>query len=237
MKTKPLIIAHRGARLSAPENTIAAFELALNQGADGLELDVRLAKDQLIVFHDPKTNDPKKGPTKIYRQTVADLEKHQFVLKFRDFVTWSFYRKSIINFEIKADHRHLWRLRSLFLAEIGHLNTNNFIISSFNPFFLLLLKKFQPRLKLGLLISPNTSLRVARLMVRLVRPDQIHLPNTWKKKPGVRWFFKTKAKIWVWTLNEPKDLHQWLSKGKLSGVITDDPLLMKKALADLEAQS
>ncbi|HEX7336305.1 MAG TPA: glycerophosphodiester phosphodiesterase [Gemmatimonadales bacterium] len=48
------IIAHRGASGSAPENTMAAFELALEQGADAIELDVRLAADGVpVVLHDP----------------------------------------------------------------------------------------------------------------------------------------------------------------------------------------
>ena len=48
-----LVIAHRGASHDAPENTIAAFELAVRQGADGIELDVRrTADDHLVVHHD-----------------------------------------------------------------------------------------------------------------------------------------------------------------------------------------
>lgn len=49
----PLIIGHRGASAAAPENTIAAFERALRDGADGIEFDVRLARDGVpVVIHD-----------------------------------------------------------------------------------------------------------------------------------------------------------------------------------------
>jgi glycerophosphoryl diester phosphodiesterase len=49
----PLIIAHRGASAIAPENTMAAFERAIADGADGIEFDVRLSKDGVpVVFHD-----------------------------------------------------------------------------------------------------------------------------------------------------------------------------------------
>ena len=49
----PLIIGHRGASARAPENTLAAFKLALEEGADGLEFDVRLARDRIpVVIHD-----------------------------------------------------------------------------------------------------------------------------------------------------------------------------------------
>jgi glycerophosphoryl diester phosphodiesterase len=52
----PLVIAHRGASAYAPENTIAAFELAVRQGADMIELDVQRSADGvLVVFHDDTT--------------------------------------------------------------------------------------------------------------------------------------------------------------------------------------
>ncbi len=60
MKTKtlrPLKIAHRGASALAPENTLAAFRRAVDDGADGIEFDVRLARDGVaVVFHDPTLN-------------------------------------------------------------------------------------------------------------------------------------------------------------------------------------
>lgn len=51
--TKPLIVAHRGASALAPENTLVAFAKAVEDGAEGLEFDVRLAKDAVpVVIHD-----------------------------------------------------------------------------------------------------------------------------------------------------------------------------------------
>ena len=49
----PLVIAHRGACWDAPENTIEAFELAIEQGADFVEFDVRRRGRELVVCHDP----------------------------------------------------------------------------------------------------------------------------------------------------------------------------------------
>ena len=50
---QPVIFAHRGASAHAPENTLAAFELALQQGADAIELDVKLTVDgHVVVIHD-----------------------------------------------------------------------------------------------------------------------------------------------------------------------------------------
>ena len=51
---KPLVIAHRGERVLAPENTIKACQLALDQGATGLEIDVRICgSGEIVLIHDP----------------------------------------------------------------------------------------------------------------------------------------------------------------------------------------
>jgi len=49
--TRPLVFAHRGGALLAPENTLAAFDRGLAHGADGLELDVHLSRDGIVVVH------------------------------------------------------------------------------------------------------------------------------------------------------------------------------------------
>ena len=52
-KGRPLILAHRGASAERPENTASAFALAMEQGADGVELDVwRCATGEVVVTHD-----------------------------------------------------------------------------------------------------------------------------------------------------------------------------------------
>ena len=57
VESRPLIIAHRGASAHAPENSLIAFQRAVDAGADGIEFDVRLTKDDVaVVFHDPSLN-------------------------------------------------------------------------------------------------------------------------------------------------------------------------------------
>jgi glycerophosphoryl diester phosphodiesterase len=56
-ESSPLVIAHRGASGLAPENTLAAFRLAMSQGADGIELDLQLsADDEPVVIHDKRVD-------------------------------------------------------------------------------------------------------------------------------------------------------------------------------------
>lgn len=59
----PLLIAHRGDTINFPENTLKAFESAFSQGADGIELDVQLGQEQLIVVHNYQFDEKADYPT------------------------------------------------------------------------------------------------------------------------------------------------------------------------------
>ncbi len=73
---RPLLIAHRGASVDAPENTIAAFELALEQGADGLELDVHLSADgHPVVIHDFTLERTTDGAGPVSALRVRELKR------------------------------------------------------------------------------------------------------------------------------------------------------------------
>jgi glycerophosphoryl diester phosphodiesterase len=70
----PEIIAHRGASFDAPENTLEAFQLGLDQGADALECDVRLSSDgELVVIHDPTIERVANVKGNIAEMTRAEL--------------------------------------------------------------------------------------------------------------------------------------------------------------------
>lgn len=81
-RSAPLIIGHRGASVDAPENTLVAFDLALRQGADGVEFDVRLARDGVpVVVHDATL-----ARTALCAARVCDLTSAE--LKRLDAVEW-----------------------------------------------------------------------------------------------------------------------------------------------------
>ena len=69
-----LIIAHRGASGIAPQNTLAAFQLAIDIGADYLELDVRKSSDDsLMVIHDATVNATTNGSGFVNSKTYTEL--------------------------------------------------------------------------------------------------------------------------------------------------------------------
>jgi|GEM_PF-729107 len=82
---KPRIFAHRGTTLLAPENTIAAFDLALHYECDVLETDVRLSKDNAVmVTHDQTVDRTTNGTGNVRHQTCAELKKLNASCKFKD---------------------------------------------------------------------------------------------------------------------------------------------------------
>ncbi|MFP6626958.1 MAG: glycerophosphodiester phosphodiesterase family protein [Deltaproteobacteria bacterium] len=70
----PLVIAHRGASALRPENTLEAFQLAMELGADGVEFDVQLTRDRVVVvFHDEVLGRTSSGSGVLAEQNFADL--------------------------------------------------------------------------------------------------------------------------------------------------------------------
>ncbi|HWQ57629.1 MAG TPA: glycerophosphodiester phosphodiesterase family protein, partial [Clostridia bacterium] len=77
MKTK--VWAHRGASAYAPENTIPAFKLAIEMGADGVELDVHMSADKkLMVCHDETVDRTSNGSGRIVDMTCQELKQLDF---------------------------------------------------------------------------------------------------------------------------------------------------------------
>lgn len=75
----PFVVAHRGASADRPEHTLAAYDLALQEGADGLECDVRLTRDgHLVCVHDRKVDRTSTGTGLVSEMTLGELRKLNF---------------------------------------------------------------------------------------------------------------------------------------------------------------
>ncbi|NMC78815.1 MAG: glycerophosphodiester phosphodiesterase, partial [Chloroflexi bacterium] len=72
----PMLFAHRGASADAPENTLAAFRLAVDENADGIELDAKLSADgQVVVIHDQSVDRTTDGHGRVGQLTLAQLKE------------------------------------------------------------------------------------------------------------------------------------------------------------------
>jgi len=73
---RPMVVAHRGASVEQPENTIEAFEAAIDAGADAVEFDVRLTADGVaVVMHDPDVSRTTDGTGLVRELTLADIRR------------------------------------------------------------------------------------------------------------------------------------------------------------------
>jgi len=136
----PKIIAHRGANAVAPENTMAAFQLAMDQCADGIELDVMLSGDgQVVVIHDDTVDRTTNGTGRVREMSLQQLQsldagEGEHIPALEE-VLAQFGGKCLINIELK-------NFSSIFDAlphEVAELIiqyelVDSVIVSSFNPF-------------------------------------------------------------------------------------------------------
>src|SRR5271156_4144262 len=75
----PFVVAHRGASAERPEHTLAAYELALKEGADGVECDVRLTRDgHLVCVHDRRLDRTSTGAGLVSTMTLAELRELEY---------------------------------------------------------------------------------------------------------------------------------------------------------------
>ncbi|MGX9135214.1 glycerophosphodiester phosphodiesterase [Rummeliibacillus sp. JY-2-4R] len=112
--SRPLVFAHRGASANAIENTLEAFELAIDMQADGLELDLQLTKDKVpIVVHDLNLHRLTGKRVFVQNLTVDEIKKLRVgkmfvrryrgarILTFDEFLEWHAKRPVPLNVELK----------------------------------------------------------------------------------------------------------------------------------------
>lgn len=92
-KDRPLIVAYRGGMSLAPENTMVAFQRALDVGADVIHLDLQLTKDgHLVAFHHDTVDQTTDGEGRVVELTLAQLKKLDAAYRFQDIRGHYIYR-------------------------------------------------------------------------------------------------------------------------------------------------
>ncbi|MBC8279887.1 MAG: hypothetical protein H8E48_03780, partial [Chloroflexi bacterium] len=164
----PLVIAHRGDSANAPENTIAAFKKALDLGADGIELDVRLTKDEkLVVFHDRFLERTTTGTGRVNHHSqdeVLELDAGSwFAPEFTgehpptlDDVFEELPSDFLINIEIKVDVKGMQLIAHKVAEAVRrHARWNSALVASFNPIPLWELRRIEPKINRGYIWSKD----------------------------------------------------------------------------------
>lgn len=157
----PLIIAHRGASKQAPENTMTAFQKALELRAGGIELDVHLSRDGfLVVTHDETLERTSNGKGKVGDKTLDELKSLDFGSWFShefrderiptlDEVLWLISGwDGLLNIEIKNGPVFYPGIeKAVADAVVRYNRTNRTIVSSFNHYSLVEIRKYNPEIK------------------------------------------------------------------------------------------
>lgn len=238
---RPLVLGHRGARHEAPENTLAAFEEALRQGADGVELDVRLSgQGDVVVFHDPDLTrlTDRQDRRVIGRMTRKELssvriqgEKVPFL---EDVLEWAEHKDCRLNIELKSDSKSPLQLVRAVASQVRdqpHAE-DRILLSSFNPVLVRSAAFLLPFVPSAWLIDGPRSRFHEAHGSRLIGASAIHPHvSVITAVRAARWKRKGRL-INVWTVNDAKEALRLAALG-VDGLITDTPAQIVQAVTSL----
>ena len=240
----PIIFAHRGASNYAPENTLAAFELAARQGAPAIELDAMLSADEaVVVIHDATVERTTDGHGKVRELPLAVLKKldagSSFDFAFRgepiptlDEVFEAVGGRVYINIELKNYAAPLDPLPAR-AAEVvrRHRQERGVLFSSFNPLALRRIRRLLPECPIGLLALPGSAGAWARSWMGRLLPYQALHPEVSDATPElIQAAHRRGQQVNVWTVDQEAQIQQLIRQGA-DGIITNDPPLALRALA------
>ena len=241
-----LVWAHRGASGHAPQNTMAAFLLAAEMGADGIELDVHLSRDgEAVVIHDDTVDATTDGQGLVRSFTCAELQSldaggwfgEQFTGERIPTLAQVFENvghRLLINVEIKVEagyHPLEQEAETVRLIEDNQL-VDRMIISSFSPSSLRRVHKLNPNIALGFLYDRREPAWLPRVLSWLGIAHQAVHPHF--KMVNARYVDHAKRlgkQINVWTVNEQTDMRRMRDLG-VDGIITNYPDILCQVLND-----
>lgn len=243
-----LVLGHRGASAYAPMNTIPAFELAVQQGADGVELDVHLSKDgHLIVLHDFTIDHTTDSTGYAKDLTLAQLKELDAGKKFSPAFAGTRiptldevfeavgHNLRLINVEIKSvDLEHTDGVEQATADCIQRHNLqSSIIVSSFNPYALRRFRAILPEVAIGYLYESDTvhsaGGNVALSLMDGVPYEACHPYHPVIDKAYMEAARSSGYRVNTWTVNEPARALELQQLG-VDAIITDKPDIMIEAL-------
>lgn len=247
---KPLVIAHRGASTYEEQNTLEGILLSAKQGADMIEMDVRITKDQILVLHHNNRLKLTKPKLKISSLTYQELTDHGYNLPTLKEVIEKLPDTVLINLDLKSPTMDL-ALKTL----ISKKNIEKRIF--FDTDNWLVLDRYQHHFPhANFILSNSTSWdplnvsstflgRAAQFLfpfilsfplrvmfhrkLHKITTDYVTLYHRLCKKKDVEFFHSMGIKVFVFTLNKEKNLRAFIDMG-VDGIKTDRPALLSEIL-------
>lgn len=228
---RPLIIAHRGASAERPENTLAAFRRALALQVDGIELDVHVTRDGVVVvFHDADlcrlTGVRGAVETRTWRELRAlRVRGAEPIPRLVDVLRLT-RRRCVVQIEIKAGVPVAPVVRAVKTAQASEA----VILASFSAAVVQEAGRLAPGLPRMLISEGRVS--PAMLVRQLASCDAAGLSVDYRAIRSAAWVRRITSRgfsVWSWTVNEPR-VAQRLAEWGVGGLLGDNPALLRDAV-------
>lgn len=245
----PAIIAHRGASAYAPENTLAAFELAVRQKADAIELDAKLTVDgHVVVFHDQTLDRTTGAQGRVIDSKLVDLRRldagSHFDVAYRgepiptlsevfDLVgRQTYFNVELTNYASVTD-----RLPEKVAEIVKKYNfAERVMFSSFNPLALIRIRRILPAVPVGLQAIHGRQGAWARSWIgTFMRYQSLNLALEDVDERLVKRTHRRGCRMLVYTVNQSEDMRRLFHLG-VDGIFTDDPLNARRILSAVSEQ-
>ena len=245
----PIIIGHRGACALAPENTISSFKLAVEHGADFIELDAKLSLDgEVMVIHDQTVDRTTDGTGRVNQLTCSQLKAldagSKFDKKFKgekiptlDEVFKAVGKQVYVNIELtNYSSKNDDLVKKVVEVVKSNQMEKRVLFSSFIPRNLRLIHEMLPEAPVAILCLVGvTGIFTRSFLLTNVSPNFIHPYLMDVTKRLVEKEHTRGRKVNVWTVNAEKDIRRMIKAG-VDGIFTDDPLKARSLLNEITAK-
>jgi glycerophosphoryl diester phosphodiesterase len=213
----PLVVAHRGAWGLAPQNSLAAFEEAVQLGCDAVELDVRRTLDgRVVVVHDARAG--VRPIAKLTHEQVQSRPRHRH-LPALEAVLDLIAGRIGVDVELKEDGY----VEQAMAIVKRRLAPEQYVVTSFRDSVLPTVKRTAPAARTGLLLNPNRQLGQLPRRLADTRVDVV-APHARLARAGLLgWATARELPCWVWTVNDRRALRLLGRDPRVAAVITDRP--------------
>jgi glycerophosphoryl diester phosphodiesterase len=235
------IVAHRGnTSLVKFENTIEAFQTAIEIGIPQIEFDLRMTQDGYLVCYHDRSIDGIKIKHLRYQELLTISRGKGFEIPLFEDILKLCQDRIALDIEIKEEGYE----EQIVSLTTKYFSYSNFVMKSFNDSSVRRIKNLDPQIKVGILLGGIARKRSVLGILSQFFPEYRILktgadfvaPNFRLLKFGFVWRMKLlDREIYVWTVNKESRLFKLIRNNQVSAIITDKPELALKILTHIEA--
>ncbi len=228
----PLIIGHRGASVDLPENSLAAFALAAEHGADGIELDVQFSADkQIVIFHDTLLERLTGSKRKVSELALAELKEFDIgggqTIPTLDELFEMVGPRVLYNIEIKDFSVRDNGLETAVADRVESFGLQDLaLISSFNP---LSVRRARNAFSRSIPIALIRAQGILKYTYHFARAQADNPHHALVDERYMAWARKRAYRVHAWTVDDPQEASRLAGLG-VHGIITNKPAFVRQHL-------